>query len=411
MGVPFFARPLFRPFSLRLQIETSNNTLGPISAERLEKLRDLQKEGKYTVNSMMEMVRLDQEDQKSTGLLNAYVKDKGSLTEEQSIQLAGYVQAYFYEIASKYGQEFARGAVEDLLSGGARWEGESFPYAGTSEQRDAAALAAGYGFFNTRSPSENERLYNQAVNYLRDQQQHIAHQSLGGDALYFLGGGLGGGIRVITATDGALQMFKGGAQALDADLWNASGNIVFGLMKIGSLGTPKIGGTIATAGGSTKSVSLPAWFSYGGGLDESLYLRGAVQDRAYGQLLDEIQRLPSRSKASSYAMMIGAYEPVSGKIAVGYSNAEISAATLHPTTVSYIERKLGVEIGSFTSFCKNKVGACAEVSAADSLVRQGIEPSKIKFTEALRPREVWGKSIVKDRAVVKPCDNCSVTWP
>lgn len=66
---------------------------------------------------MMEMVRLDQEDQKSTGLLNAYVKDKGSLTEEQSIQLAGYVQAYFYEIASKYGQEFARGAVEDLLSG------------------------------------------------------------------------------------------------------------------------------------------------------------------------------------------------------------------------------------------------------------------------------------------------------
>ena len=110
-------------------------------------------------------------------------------------------------------------------------------------------------------------------------------------------------------------------------------------------------------------------------------------------------------------MMIGAYEPVSGKIAVGYSNAEISAATLHPATVSYIERKLGVGIGSFTSFCKNKVGACAEVSAADSLVRQGIDPAKIKFTEALRPREVWGKSIVKDRAVVKPCDNCSVTWP
>jgi len=109
--------------------------------------------------------------------------------------------------------------------------------------------------------------------------------------------------------------------------------------------------------------------------------------------------------------MIGAYDPVSGKIAVGYSNAEVSAATLHPTTVGYIERKLGVEIGSFTSFCKNKVGACAEVSAADSLVRQGVDPSAIKFTEALRPREVWGKKFVKGKAIVVPCGNCNVTWP
>lgn len=72
---------------------------------------------------------------------------------------------------------------------------------------------------------------------------------------------------------------------------------------------------------------------------------------------------------------------------------------------------VGVSVGEFTSFCKNKAGACAEVSAADSLVRQGVEPSKIKFTEALRPRDVWGKKYVSQSAVIKTCENCAVTWP
>jgi filamentous hemagglutinin len=35
---------------------------------------------------------------------------------------------------------------------------------------------------------------------------------------------------------------------------------------------------------------------------------------------------------------------------------------------------------------KNKAGACAEVSAADSLVRQGVKPGNIYFIQAIRPK-------------------------
>lgn len=66
---------------------------------------------------------------------------------------------------------------------------------------------------------------------------------------------------------------------------------------------------------------------------------------------------------------------------------------------------------SLQVFCKNKVGACAEVSAADQLIRQGSNPSKIKFTEALRPRDVWRKDDIPADAIISTCDNCSVTWP
>lgn len=53
--------------------------------------------------------------------------------------------------------------------------------------------------------------------------------------------------------------------------------------------------------------------------------------------------------------------------------------------MKYIESQLDVEVGQFTALCKNKVGACAEVSGADQLVRRGANPAGIKFTDAVRP--------------------------
>lgn len=156
---------------------------------------------------------------------------------------------------------------------------------------------------------------------------------------------------------------------------------------------------------TSKPLELP------GGKEPSLAKIDAVAAQARQNLLDEINKIPSKSKASEQATMIGAYDPVTGKVAVGGSNANISADMLHVDTVKYIESKLGVKIGEFTSFCKNKVGACAEISAADSLVRQGVDPSKIRFTEALRPREVWRKEGVPDKAIVDTCANCGVSWP
>ncbi|MDL9983184.1 hypothetical protein QS817_08180 [Providencia rettgeri] len=109
--------------------------------------------------------------------------------------------------------------------------------------------------------------------------------------------------------------------------------------------------------------------------------------------------------------MIGAYDPVTGKIAIGYSDGKISAEMLNKDTVIYVEKKLGVKIAEYTTFCKNKVGACAEVSAADSLIRQGVKPENIRFTQAVRPREVWGKDTISLKAIKETCDNCLVTWP
>lgn len=45
--------------------------------------------------------------------------------------------------------------------------------------------------------------------------------------------------------------------------------------------------------------------------------------------------------------MVGVYDPVTGKTAIGNSNANITAEALHPNTVKYIEKQLGVEIDEF----------------------------------------------------------------
>ena len=136
-----------------------------------------------------------------------------------------------------------------------------------------------------------------------------------------------------------------------------------------------------------------------------------VAAQAQKNLLDEINSFTSKSQANKNATMVGAYDPVTGKIAIGNSNANITAEALHPKTVKYIEQQLGVKIGEFTSFCKNKAGACAEVSAADQLIRQGVAPERIKFTDAVRPRTVYEQGKITQDSIIKPCKNCQITWP
>ena len=133
--------------------------------------------------------------------------------------------------------------------------------------------------------------------------------------------------------------------------------------------------------------------------------------QAQQELIDEINKFTSRTQATNISTMIGAYDPVTGKTAIGYSNGKITADALHPTTINYIEKKLGVKIGDFTSFCKNKAGACAEVSAADNLIRQGVQPERIKFTQAVRPRMIWDEKKITKDAIIPPCKNCKTVWP
>ncbi len=136
-------------------------------------------------------------------------------------------------------------------------------------------------------------------------------------------------------------------------------------------------------------------------------------NKAEQELISEISKFKSNTQAEKVAAMIGAYDPKTGKTAVGFSNKKITADNLHPTTVNYIEKQLGVKIGEFTTFCKNKAGACAEVSAADSLIRQGAKPENIKFTDAIRPKAFRQEkgNIKSDKVIIETCSNCRVTWP
>ena len=84
---------------------------------------------------------------------------------------------------------------------------------------------------------------------------------------------------------------------------------------------------------------------------------------------------------------------------------------LHPKTVAHVEGELNVKIGEFTNLYSNKAGACAEISTADRLIRKGANLSKIKFTDAVRPRVIWRKETLEKGMIIEPCENCKVTWP
>ncbi|HFT7665921.1 TPA: DUF637 domain-containing protein [Serratia marcescens] len=132
---------------------------------------------------------------------------------------------------------------------------------------------------------------------------------------------------------------------------------------------------------------------------------------AESELKAEILGLKSNTQASEIAAMIGAYDSRSGRIAVGASDSKIIAEKLHPQTVQYIEKQLGVKIGEFTKLCNNKAGACAEVNAADKLIRQGVRPEDVKFTDAYRTRFVYRDKELKNDHVISACKNCESTWP
>ncbi|PSD32358.1 hypothetical protein C7E17_10225 [Stenotrophomonas maltophilia] len=76
----------------------------------------------------------------------------------------------------------------------------------------------------------------------------------------------------------------------------------------------------------------------------------------------------------------------------------------------FFEGRLGVPIDSKTTLCSNIARACAEVMAADELIRKGVDPSRIEFTEAVRPRNVWRKSEITDKSIIETCPNCEKNW-
>jgi len=300
-----------------------------------------------------------------------------------------------------------------------------FSYAGTTEAKNAYADAAraelGWAeqLFWSRDKSANELTYRDAQGVLRINNEQQGLANIGGPAIYGLSGPLGATIRIAATANGVLQAGYGANQALNGDTWNAVGNIVFGLLGATSMGVPST--KLPNSSGISASVVEKPYpisslmNSETVGLFDRAVLHVPVKDKlseqATQELLNAIYAFPSNTQASKVATMISAYDPVSGKIAVGSSNGRITADSLDVRTVNYVEGQLGVKIGELTDLCRNSAGACAEVSAVDKLVRLGVNPAGVKFTDAVRPKTVRDEGGITPKAIIGTCPNCKATWP
>ncbi|EJM20994.1 putative hemagglutinin (DUF637), partial [Pseudomonas sp. GM18] len=403
---------------------TQYNFLGEHAEAKRDRAREEFKETNG-IGAARQLVELEGADQRSDNLLAKYRLDKSSLSAAELAELNAYVQVYTYDMALKYGEDVARTLANALIQNGPDSVG-IYPYAGTTEAKNAYAdaLRAQLGGWGDqlawiRPKSENELVYKDAQGYLQINNEQQGLSNLGSPALYSLTGSLGAGIRVAAAANGVLQAAYGANQAFNGDLWNAAGNIVVGALGVASVRIP---GTKSPNSSSVNiaPVSNPYWNSSlvsgeSVGLFDRTVLHVPVNDkfsaRATQELLDAINAFPSNTQASKVATMIGAYDPVSGKIAVGSSNGKITAETLDVRTVNYIENQLGVKIGELTSLCRNAAGACAEVAAVDKLVRLGVNPAGVKFTDALRPKTVREEGGITPKAIIDTCPNCKVVWP
>ncbi|MHA6572568.1 two-partner secretion domain-containing protein [Pseudomonas yamanorum] len=402
---------------------TQYNFLGDHSGPERDRAREAFEKDRG-ISAAQKLVSLEGADQRSDNLLAAYRKDPYSLSAADVTELNAYLQVYTYEQLTLHGEQQAKSDVANLLKNGPTPNYE-YSYAGTTDAKNAYAdsVRAGLGPLDqlmwSRDKSSNELTYRDAKGYLQINNEQQGLANIGGPAIYGLTGPLGASIRIAAAANGVLQAGYGANQAINGDTWNAAGNILLGVAGMASLGLPGVrnpnASGIGKASVADRSPPTLQIAGEGGSVFDKNILRvpakDELADQASKELLDAIFAFPSNTQASKVATMIGAYDPVTGKIAVGSSTGKVTAESLDPRTVSYVESKLGVKIGELTSFCRNSAGACAEVSAVDKLVRSGGNPENIKFTQALRPKTIRDEGGYTPKAIIETCPNCKVTWP
>ncbi|MEX5593955.1 DUF637 domain-containing protein, partial [Pseudomonas orientalis] len=402
---------------------TQYNFLGDHSEAERDRARETFEKDKG-IASAKKLVSLEGADQRGDNLLAAYNKDHDSLSPAEFSELKAYLQVYIYEQTIAHGATQAQIEVTKLIDNGPI-PSNDFYYAGTLDARNEYADAARseLGIWEqltwSRDKSANELTYRDAKGYLQINNEQQGLANIGGPAIYGLTGPLGTSIRVAAAANGVLQAGYGGNQALNGDTWNGAGNILLGVLGAASVKLPIVKNPNASGIGELPRLTpAPATLNL---VDEtvSAFDRGTLlapasnnlADQATKELLDAIYAFPSNTQASKVATMIGAYDSTTGKIAVGSSSGKITADSLDPQTVNYVESQLGVKIGELTSFCRNAAGACAEVSAVDKLVRAGGDPRNVKFTQALRPKTIRDEGGITPKAVIETCPNCKITWP
>ena len=218
------------------QIETGNNFLGPESQAQRERVRVAQLQNRYTTDTARQLVMLEGADQLSDELLDRYIANPESMSRKDFKNLVGYLQVYVAEYLRVYGEEQAELALMQLLY--TTTPKDYYPYAGSTQAKDAAREIYGYDWFNTREPSENEQLYRDALGKIRIGNDQESKAKVGDQAIYFLSGGLGNTIRAVAAANGAVQTGVGIGQAAEGDYWNAAGNVLFGVLGMATVAIP-----------------------------------------------------------------------------------------------------------------------------------------------------------------------------
>ena len=179
---------------------TENNFLGQSSQQARDYAQKAQLTGTYTLESAKRLVALDGADQYSDELLKKYTTNPGSMSQDELNLLAAYLQVYTSEQIKAEGVENAKLSLAKLLLSGP--DDGYYPFAGSSEARDAAAQAMGVGPLNTREQSPAEQAFRDALGVIAigNEQQGLANY--GNQAIYLLGGPLGTTIRVAAAANG-----------------------------------------------------------------------------------------------------------------------------------------------------------------------------------------------------------------
>jgi hypothetical protein len=210
-----------------------NNFLGAQSQAQRDKAREAQLQNQYTVETARQLLMLERADQRSDELLKKYVVSPEKMSPEEFRTLTGYLQIYLSEQVRVYGEAQAQVALMQLLYS-TQPLSYDYEYAGSSQARNAY----GADWFSAREPSQNERLYREALQVARIGSAQEAMAKPGNEAIYLLGGGLGNTIRVLAAANGTAQASKGVEQGLEGDYWNAAGNILFGVLGIATIAVP-----------------------------------------------------------------------------------------------------------------------------------------------------------------------------
>lgn len=215
-----------------------NNFLGDESQAARDKAREALLQSSYTTETARKLVMSERADQLSDELLEKYRNSPSEMTPEEFQTLSVFLQIYLAEQIKVHGAEKGQLALAQLLLQGSTPTGD-YPYAGTTQAKDEFREANGYSdWLNARDPSDNERIYQQALGIIRAGSAQEGMAAAGDPALYFFGGGLGATIRTVAAANGAFQLGVGAGQATEGDYWNAAGNMLFGLLGVATLAVP-----------------------------------------------------------------------------------------------------------------------------------------------------------------------------